>query len=129
MHEITLVTGLFEIINEQVAARGIESISAVRLKVGALAAVEPMTLAACFEVVAEGTVAEGARLEIEEVPLTGRCRGCGERFRIENYRFICPRCTGGDVEMTGGRELYVESLEAICNPASGTCRKATDCQR
>lgn len=113
MHEITLVTGLFEIIKEQVAARGIESISKVRLKVGELAAVEPMTLTACFEVVAEGTVAEGARLEIEEVPLTGRCRGCGAGFRIENFSFICPSCGEGDAEMTGGRELCLESLEAI----------------
>ncbi|WP_224984239.1 hydrogenase maturation nickel metallochaperone HypA [Geomonas agri] len=111
MHEITLVTGLFEIINEQVAAQGIESISKVRLKVGELAAVEPMTLAACFEVVAEGTVAEGAQLEIVEVPLTGRCRGCGERFRIVNFSFSCPVCASGDVEPTGGRELYLESLE------------------
>ncbi|WP_129125267.1 hydrogenase maturation nickel metallochaperone HypA [Geomonas oryzae] len=116
MHEITLVTGLFEIIKEQVAARGIESISKVRLKVGALAAVEPMTLTACFEVVAEGTVAEGAQLEIEEVPLTGRCRGCGADFRIEKFSFICPCCGGGAVEMTGGRELYLESLEAKMKP-------------
>lgn len=112
MHEITLVTGLFEIIKEQVAARGIESISKVRLKVGELAAVEPMTLAACFEVVAEGTVAEGALLQIEEVPLTGRCRGCGADFRIIHFNFTCPSCASGDVEMTGGKELYLESLEA-----------------
>lgn len=114
MHEITLVTGLFEIIQEQVAARGIESISRVRLKVGELAGVEPMTLAACFEVVAEGTVAEGAQLEIEAVPLSGRCRGCGDGFRVENFSFICPACGGGDVELTGGKELYLESLEAVC---------------
>jgi len=112
MHEITLVTGLFEIINEQVAARGIESISRVRLKVGALAAVEPMTLRACFEVVAEGTVAEGAQLEIVEAPLTGCCRGCAKSFRIVNFSFICPACGGGEVDMTGGKELYLESLEA-----------------
>lgn len=112
MHEITLVTGLFQIINEQVAAQGIESVSKVRLKVGELAAVEPMTLRACFEVVAEGTVAAGAELEIEAVPLSGRCRGCGDGFRIENFSFVCPACGGGDVELTGGKELYVESLEA-----------------
>ncbi|ACH37101.1 hydrogenase nickel insertion protein HypA [Citrifermentans bemidjiense Bem] len=114
MHEITLVTGLFEIINREVAARGIESISKVRLMVGELAAVEPMTLAACFEVVAEGTVASGAQLEIETVHLTGRCRGCASGFRIVGFRFQCPDCGGGDVELSGGRELYLESLEAIC---------------
>lgn len=114
MHEITLVTGLFEIIDREVAARGIVSISKVRLKVGELAAVEPMTLAACFEVVAEGTVASGAQLEIETVPLAGRCRGCASGFRIVGFRFTCPDCGGGDVELLGGRELYLESLEAIC---------------
>ncbi|WP_236025752.1 hydrogenase maturation nickel metallochaperone HypA [Geomonas azotofigens] len=118
MHEITLVTGLFEIINEQVAAQGITSISKVRLKVGELAAVEPMTLAACFEVVAEGTVAQGAQLEIVEVPLAGRCRGCGERFRIVNFSFSCPACGGEDVDLVGGRELYLESLDATCRPIS-----------
>lgn len=114
MHEITLVTSLFEIINQQVAVHGMTKVTAVHLKVGEMAGVEPMTLTACFDVVAEGTPAAGARLVIEDVPLMGKCRSCGERFNIQGYRFVCPLCVGENVELVGGRELYIDRLEGTC---------------
>jgi len=114
MHEIAIVSSLFEIINHHVQVRQIETISRVCLKVGELAAVEPMTLTACFEVLAEGTAAQGAELVIETVPLMGLCDSCGASFRVVRYSFICPCCRGGSVAVVSGKELYIESLEATC---------------
>jgi hydrogenase nickel incorporation protein HypA/HybF len=114
MHEIAIVTSLFEIINRQVAEHRIESISRVHLKVGEMAALEPMTLAACFEVLAEGTPAQGAQLVIESMPVMARCAACQTLFRVVGYQFQCPACRGDTLEMVGGRELYIDSLEATC---------------
>jgi hydrogenase nickel incorporation protein HypA/HybF len=114
MHEFSMVHGIMEIIEAQVVLHRISSISRVHLKMGELAALEPMTLTACFELLAEGTAAQGAELVIETLPVTARCGGCGASFRVTGYRFCCPECAGAAVELTGGKELYLESLEATC---------------
>jgi hydrogenase nickel incorporation protein HypA/HybF len=122
MHEIAIVSSLFEIINRQVAEHGIESISRVHLKVGELAALEPMTLTACFETLALGTAAEGAQLTIETLPVTARCGPCGTVFRVIKYQFQCPDCHSDTVQLVGGKELYIDSLEATCQ---GECHEKT----
>jgi len=112
VHETAIVGSLFEIINRQVIKHHLQKVSLVRLKVGKLTAVEPMTLTACFEVFAEGTVVEGAELCIELVPIVGRCNECCLEFEIRNYDFYCPSCTSSTIEMISGKELYIDSLDA-----------------
>lgn len=114
MHEIAIVSSLFEIINRKVKEHRIETISRVCLKVGELAAVEPMTLTACFEVLSEGTAAQGAELVIGTVPLMGLCGSCGTSSRVVRYDSVCPCCRGDTVALLNGQELYIESLEATC---------------
>ena len=113
MHEATIVEGLMRILEKQAALHGVSAIRRVNLKVGRLRAVEPAQLAACFEMFAEGTAAEGAVLAIEAVPVRARCKGCGAEFEVAGYRFECPACAGGDVEVTQGQELYIESFDAV----------------
>ena len=60
---------------------------------------------------AQGTPVEGAELETEMVPATGRCRDCGAKSRLENFPLQCGTCGGFDLEVVEGEELYVESLE------------------
>ena len=120
MHEIAIVSSLFEIIDRQVAEHRIESISRVHLKVGELASVEPMTLTACFEVLAEGSVAQGAELVIESLPVMARCAPCDALFRVVKYQFQCPTCRGDAVDLVSGKELYIDSLEAKCQ---GECNE------
>ena len=59
-----------------------------------------------------GTAASEALLEIEEVPVGGSCRDCGEEFTVkEKYVILCPKCGGSDFSITSGRELHVTDLE------------------
>ena len=50
------------------------------LEVGALCAVVPDSMQFCFDLATEGTVADGARLDIDVRPGAAHCRGCGEDF-------------------------------------------------
>lgn len=120
MHEISIVTSLFEIIASEVERQQIATISKVHLKMGELAALEPMTLTACFDLLAEGTPAQGAELVIEVLPLTGSCAWCGSRFRVLRYRFSCPDCGNQHTELVGGKELYLDSLEVT---SKGECHE------
>ena len=112
MHETAIVTGLIRIIETHAARVGASRVIRVKLKVGRLRAVEPQQLCSCFEMFAEGTVAEGAELVIDMLGVRGRCRTCATEFDVENYQFVCPACAGNDIEVVQGQELYIESFEA-----------------
>lgn len=112
MHETTIVMGLIRIVETHAARVGASCVTRIRLKVGRLRAVEPQQLCSCFEMFAEGTVAEGAELAIDLLGVRGRCRACATEFAVANYHFACPACAGNDIEVIQGQELYVESFEA-----------------
>ena len=92
------------------------------MRVGHLRQVVPSALEFAFELVAEGTALDGAELRIEEVPAAGRCRDVrsGDRAATAS-RSRCASCGGLDVEVIGGEELLVESLEL--EEADGSFRR------
>ncbi len=63
MHELAITTNIVEIVGA--AAQG-RRVTKVTLAVGAQAGVATDAIAFCFDVVAKGTVADGAVLEIVE---------------------------------------------------------------
>jgi hydrogenase nickel incorporation protein HypA/HybF len=64
-----------------------------------------------FNVCTEGTLSEGAVLEIEEVAATGKCAGCDAEFPLGECQFVCPSCNSPDISIVSGEELFIESLE------------------
>jgi hydrogenase nickel incorporation protein HypA/HybF len=96
MHELSIADAVVRIAARHAAGR---RVTRVEVKVGHLRQVVPDSLAFAFELVAGGTVLEGAELVLEEVPAAGRCRTCGAA------------CAGLDVEVIRGEELQVDSLE------------------
>ncbi|MBV8049445.1 MAG: hydrogenase maturation nickel metallochaperone HypA [Paludibacterium sp.] len=111
MHETAIVSGLMRILDTQARAHDVKRIARVTLKVGRLRAVEPAQLRLCFELFAEDTVAAGAQLVIDPVPVRARCTHCQAEFEVPRYRFDCPRCGAGEVTVISGQELYIESFE------------------
>lgn len=83
----------------------------VRIAVGGLHQVVSDTLVFAYEVLVKGTPAEGSRLELRRVPVAVQCRQCGWEGGVEVPLFRCGGCGSGDVEVTKGRELLLESME------------------
>ncbi|MDD5451673.1 MAG: hydrogenase maturation nickel metallochaperone HypA [Desulfovibrionales bacterium] len=112
MHELSIAQGILDIIQNEAEKNAIERVSVVRLKLGKLTAVEPSSLSFCFELITKGTLAEGARLEIETVPITGRCAQCGKEFILEDPFCNCPGCQGLKIDILTGREFYICEIES-----------------
>jgi hydrogenase nickel incorporation protein HypA/HybF len=112
MHEMGIAIRIAEIARDAIPADWADPrVEAVCLKVGRLTAVVPESLSFCFDVVTRDTPLAGARLEIEDVPVIGRCRTCGARSRIDEPPFVCAGCGGERLELVSGRELLVQSIE------------------
>ncbi|MDV7241198.1 MULTISPECIES: hydrogenase maturation nickel metallochaperone HypA [Rhodococcus] len=107
MHELAITQSVVDAVCEKAAGRTVHS---VRVQVGALTAVVADSMQFCFELVTEGTVAHGARLDIDHSPGSAQCRECGTTFSLTDLVLLCP-CGSADVDVTSGRELRILSME------------------
>jgi hydrogenase nickel incorporation protein HypA/HybF len=107
MHELAITQSVVDAVCERAAGRPVHS---VRVRVGKLTAVVADSMRFCFELVTEGTVLEGARLEIEQPPGSAHCRQCDADFALTDLVLLCP-CGSADVMVTSGRELQIMSME------------------
>ena len=111
MHEMSLAEGMREIVEESARANDASRVTAVWLEIGTLAQVEREALRFCFDAVTRGGVAEGARLEIVDVPGAAWCMVCAERVGIAAIGDACPRCGGYQLQVQDGTEMRVKELE------------------
>lgn len=111
MHETAIITEAVNMAIEAAQNARAKRVKRLRLKVGVMAGVVPDALQFGFDVVVRGTLAEGACLEIEPVPVTCRCAaGCGA-FAPPDAIFACPVCGRLSVDVLSGRELDVVEVE------------------
>jgi hydrogenase nickel incorporation protein HypA/HybF len=111
MHELALCQNIVELVVERARNEGVDRVSRVTIEVGVAAGVEPDALQFCFECVAADTIAQGAELAIEMIPLRGRCRECACEFAPKRMFSACPRCGSGAPTLLTGRELRVKTFD------------------
>jgi len=102
------------IVNIAIAAaekEGAKRIIKVNVVAGELRGIIPAQLIFSFGLMAENTIASGAYLGLEITPVIGRCRKCDEPFMVKDYRYVCPKCQGEDIQTVSGTELRVKDIE------------------
>ncbi len=103
---------IVEMAEEESGRRGGARVSAVHLKLGALAGVVKDALLSSYELASEGTGLRGSRPVIEEVPVVVFCPKCVACCSLDSVQwFVCPECKSPVSEVIQGRELQVEALE------------------
>jgi hydrogenase nickel incorporation protein HypA/HybF len=112
MHELGLCQSIVDAVESRAGDR---PVAKIRVRVGRLQHVLPEAFDQSFAMAASGTVADGATAELVFLPVTGRCLTCGDEFEGQDEvtapLSVCPKCGGVDIEMTGGNELLLESIE------------------
>ena len=111
MHELSIITSIFDILEQVAEENRLITITRVKLNIGKLQQIVPDMLSFAFETVAEGTKAEGAHLEVQELPVTMQCQTCRSEFLVEEQIFICPECSSTALHMLQGMEILLESVE------------------
>lgn len=82
----------------------------VVVEIGKLTAVLPDAVRFCFDVCAEGTLVEGAQLDIVETPGRARCRKCAAEQVLERPFGLCA-CGATEFDWLAGEELRVRTVE------------------
>jgi hydrogenase nickel incorporation protein HypA/HybF len=108
MHELSIADAMLRVVLQHAGDR---RVTRVQLRVGHLRQVVPSALEFAFELVARDTVAEGAELELVQVPAAVRCRDCRTESEQQAFPLCCDACGGFAVDVVRGEELLIDSLD------------------
>lgn len=112
MHELSLMESVVKQLRSSAAEHGITKITRVMLVAGKMTMAVPEALQFAFEALQkDDRMLKDAVLEIREEPVRCECRDCGHSYEAPNYEFICPSCSGPNIRIIGGRELYIDFYE------------------
>ena len=111
VHELSIAQSILDTVVVQTEDHGAARILRIHLRIGALTAIVDDALRFAFEAVSQDTCAQGAAVEIEHIPWTIRCRGCGHEYLVAEDLPTCPRCEGVGGETIAGRELQIVEMD------------------
>lgn len=111
MDERELANHVLEIVDNTAYRIAARRVVAVRVAVGGRRPVDLECLRRIFGDAARGTVAEGAQLLVEILPVEHHCQNCGNNFQAEGAERPCPACGHPRTEMVGGEELRLLNLD------------------
>ncbi len=108
MHELPVTESVLEIALDH--AREARRITDIRLVIGQLASFVDESIQFYWDIISQGTIAEGARLHFRREPAVMLCYDCGHRYYLGG-NFTCPACGSDVVAVESGDDFYIESIE------------------
>lgn len=107
MHEVGITQNIVAIVAEYAKNTKVRR---VLLEIGKLSAIMPDAISFCFDVCSQGTVLEGAILEILQIPGLGRCCQCGAEVPLDKPFGVC-NCGSKQLNLIAGEELKIKEIE------------------
>lgn len=113
MHEYPITQAIVETAERHARRHRAARVTAINLVIGDHSGYLADAIELYFDIVAKGSLAETARLNIERVRPMLRCAVCGGLFRRRPFEFSCPEpgCGGEGAPTDIGREFLVKSIE------------------
>ena len=116
MHELQVTERILEIALKYAEPNQVEKILAIHLKIGELSDLEDEWIQKYFDYLSKDTIAEGAQLKIQRIPIVMACDNCSHSFNVnlKNAQDIqCPECGHPRCSLVSGREYRIENMEVI----------------
>ncbi|KGM48046.1 hydrogenase maturation nickel metallochaperone HypA [Pseudooceanicola atlanticus] len=113
MHEMSLCEGIRRVVDQAADRPDVARVTRVRLEIGKFAGVEKHALSFAWEVVMRGSKAEGATLDMIDLPGKALCYDCMKEVEIEERLSPCPDCGGGKLLPQGGDEMQIKDMEVV----------------
>lgn len=110
MHELSVTQSILELALKHARKADAAQITDIHIVMGELSTNVDDSVQFYWDLIAEGTMAEGAKLNFRRVPAEMQCQTCSQKFHPED-EFLCPTCGGAQVKVTAGEEFYVEAID------------------
>ncbi len=119
MHEISIAGAIVDAVLDAAKKNNAKKVNEIFLEIGELTALNPEQLKFIFQTITKGTVADGARYDIQVVRPLIKCNKCSYNGTIEFLEKLhfflpvikCPKCGDIDVDIIAGRECCVKKIK------------------
>jgi hydrogenase nickel incorporation protein HypA/HybF len=112
MHELAITQGILAVAVEAAQQNGGKKIRTINLVVGELSSIVDDSVQFYFDLLSRDTLAEEATLGFRREPAIVRCLNCSHQFQASVPLMpLCLACGSTRLQVCGGREFYVESIE------------------
>ncbi|MCZ7384037.1 MAG: hydrogenase maturation nickel metallochaperone HypA [Candidatus Methanoperedens sp.] len=119
MHEISIAGAIIDAVLDAAKKNNAIKVEEVFLEIGELTALNPDQLKFIFETISAGTIAEGARYNIEVIKPLINCKKCSYNGPIEFFEKLhfllpvikCPECGEVEIDIIAGRECCVKKIK------------------
>ncbi len=111
MHELSVTESLLEITLRHARAAHATQVNNLYLVLGQLSSIVDDSVQFYWDIVASGTIAEGARLNFRRIPTQMECLDCQQVFSPTADNFDCPNCASTRVKIIAGEEFYLEAID------------------
>lgn len=112
MHELPVTQGILSVAIEASEANGSKPITRINLVIGDLTSIVDDSVQFYFDILSENTLAAGATLHFQREPAQATCLECQHQYQVTPpLNPFCPKCKSPLLQVEGGKEFYVESIE------------------
>lgn len=114
MHELPITENILKIVLKHAEANNVRQVVTIHLQIGKLSDLEDEWIQRYFDYLSKGTLAQGAKLKIERMPIMLQCRACSTSYEAEASKLgdlVCPNCGQKDSTLLSGREYYIKDME------------------
>jgi hydrogenase nickel incorporation protein HypA/HybF len=112
MHELSITESLLEITLKHAEQANAKKVNSLNIIIGQMSSVVDESVQFYWDFVAQNTIAEGATLNFERIPAKFLCHNCQAEFTLNGHPdFMCPQCESGQVQVIGGDEFRLDSID------------------
>lgn len=110
MHELSITESLLEIALRHADSAGAKRISDLYLVIGQLSSIVDDSVKFYWDIVANGTIAEGATLHFQRIPTEILCLDCDRQYNPTDNQMACPDCESINIRILTGEEFFLEAI-------------------
>lgn len=111
MHELAVAQSILDISVRHAQEADAKRVTDINLVIGQFSSIVDDSIQFYWNIIADGTMAEGATLHFDRIPGEMTCGNCGHTFQPSDQAFACPSCDSGFVRITQGDEFRVDSID------------------
>jgi hydrogenase nickel incorporation protein HypA/HybF len=111
MHELAITENILEIALTHAEQANATKISNIYLVIGQFSSVLDESVQFYWDIISEGTIAQGAKLQFKRIVAVLSCNDCGEQFTDSNNFFECPNCKSNQITILQGEEFFLEAID------------------
>jgi hydrogenase nickel incorporation protein HypA/HybF len=111
MHELAVTESLLEIALRHARGKNASRITGLYLVIGQWSSIVDDSVQFYWDIISDGTIANGAKLHFHRVPVLLTCQDCGKDYTPASEEFACPHCGGTHAKVKTGDEFHLEAID------------------